>query len=89
MKGAEQVSLRLSRGQTHAARTAGIADSTECALVGGARPQFEERGEGDRGSDNYSLTSSQEGGLHGVYVMAIFLVCGFLMTFGWGGITVF
>jgi hypothetical protein len=29
-----------------------------------------------------------ERGIHGSYVMAIFLACGFLMTLGWGGITI-
>jgi hypothetical protein len=30
----------------------------------------------------------QKGGLHGLYIMAIFLACGFLISLGWGGITV-
>ncbi len=33
------------------------------------------------------LQVHQGEGIHGLYLMGIFLACGLLMTLGWGGIT--
>jgi hypothetical protein len=46
----------------------------------------------NRGVEEENVAASlehptEEGGLHGLYLMGIFLACGFLPTLRWGGIT--
>jgi hypothetical protein len=46
----------------------------------------EQRGNGEEHGSKPS-DSQKGGGFHGLYVIGTFLACGFLITFGWGGIS--
>jgi hypothetical protein len=46
----------------------------------------EQRGNGEEHGSKPS-DSQKGGGIHGLYVIGTFLACGFLITFGWGGIS--
>jgi hypothetical protein len=74
-------------GQSRSVEVTKTVNKTEYTHVSTTESHFEEYRR-TRGSHVGESSSTYQGwGLQGLFVMSIFLACGFLLTFRWGGIT--
>jgi hypothetical protein len=87
---AELASVRTGANHYHRMQLSGSTGEDERGI--GIVEENEQWSKGRRGTRTGSPASPplqvhQGQGIHGLYLMGIFLACGLLMTLGWGGIT--
>jgi hypothetical protein len=80
----ELTTSALNRSWAYITEVVKVMNKTKYAYMSTTKPCY---GRGRGGHGAHPLIFSQVGGLQGLYMMAIFLACGFVLTFGWGVIT--